>query len=66
MKVKLFTTSSGWGKPINQFEELESNINGWLSEHPNAVVENAHRMSQPSFGWGQLGLAVWYSEPKDH
>jgi hypothetical protein len=61
MKVKLFTTSSGWGKPVKQFDELEVTINAWLADHPEVVVEHVHRMSQPSFGWGQLGVAVWHS-----
>ena len=63
MKVKLFVRGSGWGKPITQFQDLETDVNSWLDERPNIVVEHAHRLSQPAFGWGQLAVAVWYTEP---
>jgi hypothetical protein len=63
MKAKLFVKGSGWGKPITQFQHLEAEINSWLDENPNINVEHAHRLSQPTFGWGQLAVAVWYTEP---
>ena len=62
MKVKLFTSGSGRGKPAAQFVGLETEINSWLEAHRNVVVEHAHLLSQPTFGWGQLAIAVWYGE----
>ena len=64
-RIKLFTTSSSWGKPASQFSELENTINAWLSANPGAVIDRAHQLSQPSFGWGQLSIAVWYHESAD-
>ena len=63
MQVKLFVKGVGRGKPGSHFQRLETEINSWLGEHPGVVVENAHRVSQPTFGWGQLAIAVWYTEP---
>ena len=62
MKVKLFTVGGSWGKDETRFATLESDVNAWLAEHPDITVEYAHRLSQPTFGWGQLAVAVWYSE----
>jgi len=62
MKVKLFTTSTSWGKPARQLEELEETINSWLAAHPDASVDHVHRLSQPTFGWGQLSIALWYTD----
>ena len=63
MKVKLFTNKSGWkGGAQLQFDGLESQVNEWLDSHPEVSVVESHMMSQPTFGWGQLGLAVWYTE----
>jgi hypothetical protein len=62
MKVKLFTSGSGWGKPAAQFDKLETEINSWLEAHPKVAIAHAHQLSQPTFGWGQLAVAVWYSE----
>jgi len=62
MKVKLFTRGTSWGKTASQFDNLEADINGWLGANPNVVVERAHKLSQPTFGWGQLAIAVWYHE----
>ncbi len=63
MQVKLFVQSTGKGKPADRFGALESQINRWLNDHPNVTVEHTHRLSQPTFGWGQLALAVWYANP---
>lgn len=65
MEVKLFTSGTSWGvrswaKPAAVFEGLETKINSWLELHPNVDVEHAHLLSQPTFGWGQLAVAVWY------
>lgn len=63
MRVKLFTRGTSWGKTASQFDNLEADINAWLESHPDVVVERAHKLSQPTFGWGQLAVAVWYQEP---
>ena len=63
MRVKMFVRGSSWGKkPATQFGGLEADVNTWLEANPNIVVEHAYQLSQPSFGWGQLAVAVWYSE----
>lgn len=56
MKVKLFTASK------KHFENLEASVNEWLADHPGVEIESVHRLSQPTFGWGHLAVAVWYSE----
>ncbi len=61
MRVKLFTRGKGLD-PHKRFEDLEQDINSWLAEHPEARVAFAHRLSQPTFGWGELGLALWYED----
>lgn len=66
MRVKLFTRGHEIRKAVPRFESLEADINAWLTDHPEVVVENAHRVSQPTFGWGHLAIAVWYSESKAH
>jgi hypothetical protein len=65
MRVKLFTNKSGWkGGAQLQFDALEDQINQWLATHPEVSVAQTHMLSQPTFGWGQLAVAVWYNE--DH
>ncbi len=61
-KVKMLSSSTGWGKPAKQFTELEEAVNHWLASHPDISVEDTHLLSQPTFGWGQLAVAVWYRE----
>ncbi|MEN8114540.1 MAG: hypothetical protein ABFS21_09140 [Actinomycetota bacterium] len=56
MKVKMFTVKS------KHFEALEADVNAWLVDHPNIVIEHVHRLSQPGFGWGHLAVAIWYTE----
>ena len=65
MKVKLFRRDGTKGKPAERFSDLEDQINSWLAEHPEITIDNTHRLSQPTFGWGELAVAVWYSEPAD-
>lgn len=65
MKVKIFNRGSWKGKPVDRFNDLEVMINTWLAEHPDVAVEHVHRLSQPTFGWGELAIAVWYSEPDE-
>lgn len=61
-KVKMLSSSTGWGKPAKQFSELEDAVNSWLDRHPDISIERTHLLSQPTFGWGQLAVAVWYRE----
>ena len=61
MKVKLFTRGKVLD-PHKRFEDLESDINTWLADHPDIEVTYAHRLSQPTFGWGELAVALWYRE----
>ncbi len=62
MKVKLFTSGTSWGKPANQFASLEEAVNAWLDAHPGITINQAHQLSQPTFGWGQLAIAFWYED----
>ena len=61
MRVKVFVRG-GWARPAEQFAALESEINAWLEAHPDIEVEHTDSISQPTFGWGQLALAIWYRE----
>ena len=56
MKLKLFTTTK------KHFETLEADVNDWLRDHPGVEIKHVHRMSQPTFGWGHLAMAIWYIE----
>lgn len=60
-RVKLLSTAAGWGS-AKQIAELEGLINEWLESHPDISIERTHMLSQPTFGWGQLGVAVWYRQ----
>lgn len=60
MKLKLFVMKEGNRKP--DFDTLEADVNAWLADHPNIVIEHTNDLSQPSATWSHLSLAVWYSE----
>jgi len=60
MKIKLFSLPAKNRKP--GFETLEADVNAWLADHPNIVIEHTNDVSQPSAAWSHLTLAVWYSE----
>ena len=60
MKLKLFSVQSGNRK--TQFDALETNVNQWLADHPNILIENTNDLSQPNINWSHLALAVWYTE----
>ncbi len=60
MKLKLFSVQSGNRKP--KFDALEANVNEWLTDHPNIVIENTNFLSQPNLSFSHLALAVWYTE----
>lgn len=60
MKVKLFSAQTNNRKP--SFDALEADVNAWLADHPNLVIEHTNDLTQPSAAWSHLALAVWYSE----
>ena len=60
MKLKLFVMKAGNRKP--SFDALEADVNAWLADHPDIVIEHTNDLSQPNVGWSHLSLAVWYSE----
>ncbi len=60
MKVKLFSLEAKNRKP--GFDAFEADINAWLADHPNLVIEHTNEVSQPSAVWSHLAFAVWYSE----
>ena len=60
MKLKLFSVQSGNRK--TKFDALEANVNQWLADHPNIVIESTNFLSQPNVNWSHLALAVWYTE----
>ncbi len=60
MKIKLFVMKEGNRKP--SFDTLEADVNAWLADHPDIVIEHTNDLSQPNAAWSHLALAVWYSE----
>lgn len=60
MKVKLFSLQASNRKP--KFDALEGEVNTWLADHPNIVIDHTNAISQPTAVWSHLTLAVWYSE----
>jgi hypothetical protein len=59
MKLKLFFETSG--NRNTKFDTFEANVNEWLADHPNIVIENTSFLSQPNAAWSHLALAVWYN-----
>ena len=53
VKLKLFSVQSGNRK--TQFDALEANVNQWLADHPNILIENTNDLSQPNMNWSHLG-----------
>ncbi|MEA2024888.1 MAG: hypothetical protein U9N79_11470 [Actinomycetota bacterium] len=64
MKVKMFAVGIRKKKVKRavRFEFLEAEINSWLEDNPGIAVDHVHQLSQPNIDWGQLAVAVWYSE----
>ena len=60
MKMKLFSVRSGNRK--TEVDTLEADVNEWLADHPDIVIEHTNDLSQPNIGWSHLALAVWYTE----
>lgn len=60
MKLKLFSVKQGNRK--GGFDALEAEVNRWLANHTNIVIEHTNHLSQPNISWSHLSLAVWYSE----
>ncbi len=60
MKLKLFSLQASNRKP--RFDSLEADVNAWLADHPNIVIEHTNDVAQPSAVWSHVALAVWYSE----
>lgn len=60
MKMKLFSVKEGNRK--GGFDSLEADVNAWLADHPNIVIEHTNDLSQPNVSWSHLALAVWYIE----
>ncbi len=60
MKLKIFTKTSGNRK--TKFDALEADVNAWLADHPDIVIEHTNDLSQPNVSWSHLALAVWYTE----
>lgn len=60
MKMKIFSVKSGNRKP--EFATLEVDVNAWLAEYPDVVIEHTSDLSHPSAAWSHLTLVVWYRE----
>ena len=60
MKIKLFSLQAKNRKP--GLDAFEADVNAWLADHPNIVIEHTNDLSQPNASWSHLALAVWYSE----
>jgi hypothetical protein len=64
VKLKIFVVKSGNSIKKAGLEELETNVNVWLAEHPDVAIENTHTLGGPNLGWNLTALAVWYTEPE--
>ena len=60
MQFKIFSIKTGNMKA--QFDSLEGQVNEWLAEHPDVVIEHTQDLSQPNAAWSHLSIAMWYSE----
>ena len=60
VKLKIFTMKSGNRKP--DFATLEVDVNAWLGNNPDIVIDHTNEISQPNMAWSHLALAVWYTE----
>lgn len=60
MKIELSSVKEGNRK--GGFDSLEADVNAWLADHPNIVIEHTNDLSQPNVSWSHLALAVWYIE----
>ena len=58
--MKLFSLQSSNRK--TGFTTLEADVNSWLADHPNIVIEHTNDLSQPNVSFLHLALAVWYTE----
>jgi len=58
--MKLFSLQSSNRK--TGFATLEADVNSWLADHPNIVIEHTNDLSQPNVSFLHLALAVWYTE----
>jgi hypothetical protein len=62
MKMKTFIVKSGNSKKRTGMAELEANVNEWLADHPNIVIDHTHNLAQPNLAWSHTALAIWYTE----
>lgn len=60
VKIKLFSVQPSNRKP--NLDALEVEVNAWLADHPNVVIEHTNDLTQPSATWSHITLALWYSE----
>ena len=60
VKLKIFSVRSG--NRETEFDTLEANVNTWLADHPDIVIEHTNELTQPNVSWSHLALAVWYTE----
>jgi hypothetical protein len=60
VKVKVFSLQSRNRK--TRFDTLEADVNTWLADHPDFVIEHTNGLSHPNVVWSHLALAVWYTE----
>jgi hypothetical protein len=60
VKLKLFSVKSGNRRP--SFDDLEAEVNSWLADNPDILIEHTSFLSQPNLQWSHLALAVWYAE----
>jgi hypothetical protein len=58
--MKLFSVKSGNRK--TEFDTLEADVNEWLADHPDIVINHTNDLSQPNVSWSHLALVVWYTE----
>jgi hypothetical protein len=59
VKVKVFSHSTS---KKGSLQDLEDQINAWLSSNPGVRPKFAEKLAHPTFGWGHIVLSVWYEE----
>ena len=60
VKLKIFSMKPGNRAP--DFDTLEADVNVWLGDHPDIVINHTNELTRPNMSWSHLALAVWYTE----
>lgn len=50
MTLKIFSVKSANSLKKSGFDALETSVNEWLGDHPDATIEHTHDLAQPNLG----------------